>query len=237
MSRILPAFLVVLAACGDLEPVDVHTLEASTVLAECDAQPCEASGALSLSAGAEEGDWELSVGELTASIHSAARSDLSAFSGAEATLVVGEGGLNEGSGPAALEDADGLVWLSQSSAGEDLAAGYVGQGFARYADEVVASGRSSSYDLEYHDVVFATDDGEVTVAAGTPTVLKVGGVSYRAVVVAAYTTEVRPGEPVADCGGLPDLLAYELVRVETEERESPLVRPADKGFAAAGCGG
>lgn len=227
-----------LVACADVEPTEVHTLEDLSVSATgCeDDSGCEAVGAFAIGTGAEDQDWSLTVGEVNVTVHSSGHADLSVLDGLSGTLHAGQWSF-DGNNSAAAVDGQGLVWMAAGSADDPMVTDLLGEGFARLADERVAKGREGDYVLSFHDVVFATDDGDVTVAAGTPTVLTVGGAKFRTVVVAAYDAELAPGAMATDCGGMSDMLSFEMERVEAAEEESPLTRPEGKSIAAGGCGG
>lgn len=231
--------LALLFACSDSREAD--QLEALTVESDACAaseEACEASGALALASGEGDGDWVVTLGDTTTTLHSSARSDLSALDGLEGTLRLGSVTGMSGARAAALVDADGLAWLGAPDHADALVAELLGEGFARYADEEVARSREGGYILHWHDAVFATDDGDVTASVGVPTSIRVGGATYRAVVVAAYTSEVAPMAVVADCGGYGSMLAFELERVQAaDDGEDPVVRPAGKSMAVSGCGG
>lgn len=234
----MTTLLLTLMACGDVEPQDVTTLEdLSAEIAGCDTEAgCASDGTLAIGVGDEDGDWTIAVGEHSVAVHAPGRSDLSGLDGLTGTLHTGEWVWNATS-TVAVEDEQGLAWLLAGTAEDPLVATFLSADFARWDTEVAGKGSEGDYNLAYHDVVFATDDGDVTVASGAPTVLKVGGASYRVVVIASYDAELKPTAMATDCGGMSDMLAFEVERVATEEEEAPLTRPAGKAIAADGCGG
>lgn len=234
----MTTLLLTLMACGDIEPTEVNTLEdLSADVIGCDGDDaCAKDGTLAIGVGDEDGDWTIAVGELSVAVHAPGRSDLSGLDGLQGTLRTGDW-LWNATRTVAVEDDQGAAWVLAGTGDDALVTTLFGEGFARWGDEVTAKGSEGDYNLVYHDVVFATDEGEVSVAPGTPTVVKVGGATWRVVVIAAYETELKPTAMETDCGGMSDMLAFEMERVAAAEEEAPFSRPAGKGIAAAGCGG
>lgn len=229
--------IALLLACSDSREDD--QLESLSVESDACADPyeaCDTPGTLGVAAGGGDGDWVVTVGASTTSLHSSARADLGALDGREGTLRLDAAGDMDGHRAAVIVDEEGLAWIAAPDADDALVGELLGDGFARYADEEVGRSRKDGYILHWQDVVFATDDGDVAASVGVPTAVRVGGATYRAVVVAAYTAETAPLAVVADCGGFGDMLAFELERVEAADEE-PLVRPEGKGMAVSGCGG
>lgn len=223
--------LSLLVACGSPDANTLEPPEAS--LNDCD-EGC--AGVVAVETGAAEGDWNLVAEAFTLHLHLPGRSDLALLDGAEVSVSGGEIDKLGGYGDArsvSLSDASGpLLVLSTTADGGDAV---FGAGFARPGEEDLGRSRVGDYNLTHHPVVFATDEGEVTVGAGEPTTLTVDGVLWRVVVHAAYAAEHRPALAQSYCMGMPDALSYEAVRVESAEAEDLLARPKGERIPEDGC--
>jgi hypothetical protein len=222
-------------ACAPLDnpaPVDVigAQLESLTVTSA----ETEGSGVLASTVDGAE----VSVSAPFAmTIHSPAHTDLTTFNdlNVEVRVLTDDDGYG---GQPALQIADtaGLLWLAEPGLGSGGADELFGEGFATHG-EALGEERRGDYIVTFTRVVFQTDDGEVEATAGAPVALTLGGQSYRATVLTAYTAEQAPGTPEYDCMGKPPLLAYELVRVAEVSDWEPVVRPDTLPAAnVAGCG-
>lgn len=227
-------YFFLLAACGS---PDANTLEAPDVdLAGCaEDDGCTATAAVvSLETGAAEGDWVLSADAWSFDLHLPGHSDLSGLDGQEIAVVVG----GRGYGNAAdltVSDATGPAFVLATDAESGSGWTTFGEGFARRGDEVLAESRSGDYRLTHYAAVFTTDDGEVAVGAGEPREIVVGGVSWRVVVHASYTSERRWSLSTPMCMGRPDALSYEALRVEAGADDSLIVRPDGAEIPESGC--
>lgn len=206
-----------------------NSLEAAELSTADGSETLEVSGTLSVSAGEEEGDWVLSVGEAGWSYHSPSHADLLALDEAEvsATVQVGYSGtpgflLEDDTGPRFVQSHDGgtsafgrTVW----TLGEVIGRGEIDTRIAGETQEV-----------KFTDVVVETDDGEARILPGEPTRLTIDGQAWRVTVGAAYEA-VNPRH--AKCGAS-DMLAIELLRTEADPG-GPLKRPEGKLAPVGGC--
>jgi hypothetical protein len=236
MFLVLLSQLACSPGCGaDMRPDDAPSLlEAFRVSG--DASPGDYDGALAIAAAQDAGDYAISgAGVPGLTVHSPALTDLAAFDGTQATLTVATDDLY-GATALALFDDDGLAWLAEPLDGGLIGAQLLGEDFVRYGSDVgeIVEG---DYTLAVKTMIFAGDESDVEMFPGESASIPVGGALYRATVIAAYTAELLPGAEPTDCGGLADLLSYELVRIDAPEVRAPLQRPADTSPAEAGCGG
>ncbi len=166
-------------------------------------------------------DWALSVdlgdgttGEVD--VHAPGASDLSVFNGVDVATTLGA---VWGSNPRDVEidtvagdEPPAPMFVAQVHA-LGLATDAFGEGFVDYGD-AVGTGTievSGAWGVEYHDVVFQTDDGEVVATAGAPVELTIDGATWRAVVHTAFVV-TDPPEEVMDCGGgASDTLSFEMI--------------------------
>ena len=81
--------------------------------------------------------------------------------------------------------------------------------------------------------IVQTDDGPVELLPGEKDVISVGGNSYEVTVVSAFQVEARP-RALLPCGGIGDMLSFELVRVESGEPDF-VERPEGAAMAHLGC--
>lgn len=237
----LPAFLLGLAACGsDTESSPSTTgvvpeqLEAIEVGLASSENEVVFSGVLAIT-GAER-DFNLEVlqvegGSFSSTVHSPGMSDLSQLEGLSATLTLTPSGLH-GERSVIVTDGDGPVYVADVGHGVD-ADSLFGAGFVSYG-ETLGTATDESYDWEFTPVVFQSDDGPVAVEPGKTGAITVLGASYRVAVIAAYKVTPHP-DAALPCGGISDLLSYELLRVATAAPAVEIVRPADKQLAHLGC--
>lgn len=179
--------------------------------------------------------WVLSQDATTLEVLPAGGSDLSAIDGASASVRME---WDDWTGLVALgiRDAEGVGFAVEPGAGDMIVDELFGRTIARYGAELGVE-RDGDYDLHHAAVIFSTDDGDIEVKPGVPTILVLDGLDYRAVVTTAYTTELAPGAEAMDCGGRMDMLAYELVRMPTPEEEEALIRPDNVSMASvSSCG-
>lgn len=170
-------------------------------------------------------------------VHSPARADLSPWAEQLVTVQARQGSEDwTGSMGIEVSDEAGAIWLAEPGIGSVFAESRFGAAFATYG-EALGEEQRGNYIVTYASVVFQTDEGEVEAAAGKPVTLVLGGLTYRATVITAYTSEEAPGAPQYDCIGKPPLLSYELVRVDAPATWEPVLRPASLEVAdIPGCG-
>ncbi len=189
------------------------------------------TGALAASAGAEEGDWSISVGDQSFELHSPSRADLSAFSG-EVSLTVGEAW--DIAPSVLLEDASGVAYVASHSAEEDGSTAF-GRSVWRFGEPIGHGVIVNEYDEEnevtFLEVEVTDDNGSQIVLPGEPAEITLDGVLYRFTVVAAYQPEQ---ERRAKCGP-PDMLSVEIVRAEQPDL-TPLARPSSARAPMGSCG-
>ena len=194
------------------------------------------STANTLTVAGDGADFTLALGTESWDVHSPAQTSLVDWSGLDVTLSVAAGEEWPDQTEMLLTDDDGPAWLAEPGTTQSYASTAFGDGFATYGSSL-GQVREGDYIVDYQTVIFATDDGDVEASPGTPVTLTIDGVSYKATVITAYTTEQAPGTPEYDCMGMPDMLSYELVRVPQVTDWSQLARSA--AFDAAsipGCG-
>lgn len=237
----LSPLLVVLAGCGEEAtegpqgPTGTipEQLEALVVAAGTSDAEVQHQGALAVSGG--ERDFSLDVaaaaGAEKIDVHTPGSSDLSTLDGRTATVALSPTGLHQ-ERSVVITDDTGPLYIADVGHGVDADALF-GEGFVQWG-EVVGTDSDELYDWEYTSAVFKTDEGEIKVLPGETATLALGGATYRVAVIAAY--QVTPHEGAAlPCGGISDLLSYELLRVEAAPEPVKLTRLADAQLAHLGC--
>ena len=196
-----------------------------------------ATSAGTLSIEGEGADFTASVGSSTWTVHSPAKSSLADWLDEDVTATVGTADSDwESMVGIEVADADGAIWIGEPGHFSVFAEKRFGEGFATYGDDL-GEERRGNYIVDFRAVLFQTDEGEVEAKAGVPVTLNVGGLTYRTTVITAYTTEEAPGAPQYDCMGKPEILSYEMVRVDDAQKWSPLKRDAKLDPAdTLGCG-
>ncbi|MFT3770285.1 MAG: hypothetical protein QM820_33070 [Minicystis sp.] len=196
------------------------------------------SGALSVTGTDRNFTIALDTGSAKTSIavHTPGASPLTKLDGAQVAL---ETTLADVAGSSLfLADTSGPLYLAVFGDGPALAAAEerLGQGFVRRGDEV-ASKSDGTFIWSYRKAVFKTDDGDVTLSPGEVKTVRIGGVTWRAVVSASYQVSTDP-----DASELPgcspeSLLGFELLRLSEAPatEEAPLKRDQHMDAAFAGC--
>lgn len=212
------------------------TLESIDILLDDGFDP-EQSGEVAtgvLAVTGEAPDWTLAVGEVTAGIHSSARSELAGLDGREVTLSIGA---DWSHAAVALHDSDGLVYLAEPTDGSLLTGTFLGDGFIRPGDRTADPFvDADDYEITFTTALVQTDEGERRVSPGEVHTLTLGGALYRFVLVGAYTADEIPGGEYMDCGGRQDMLSFELLRIALPADGGILTRPEGMDYARAGCG-
>lgn len=153
---------------------------------------------------------------LEVAVHTPGSSDLRIFDGGEVQVDVSGSSL-------VVSDDDGVVYVGDDGNRRWDLEDEFGVGFVDFGSTIraVADGAQVT---TYKNVRFQTDEGEVELAPGEIDTVTLGGVDYRVTVIAAY--EVEELLPfVAMCGGTPDTLSYEMLRVEQRAEPTIVRRP------------
>jgi len=243
--RIAPCLSVLLlvAACGgdatpgptgevveQLEAAEVHPVDAQGDAFEGMA----VSGALSVT-GADR-DFTLTVadpsGEQSIDLHLPGKSELLSLDGRDVELELSGAGLHEERAVFVRDEAGPLFIVDDGWHRDDVEA-LMGEGFVTWG-ETVGTTSDDQYDWTYTTALFQTDDGEVALRPGEAQTITVDGVSWRVVAIAAYQVTPHP-DAALPCGGIDDMLSYELMRVEAEAPATTIVRPSDATMAHLGC--
>jgi hypothetical protein len=162
--------------------------------------------------------------ETELAVHTPGMSDLSVVDGADVTVEIIGGSL-------VIGDEAGLVYVADDGGGrwrleEDLGAGFVDYG------ATISEKLDGSDIYTYTTAVFQGDDGEVEIHPGDSDTVVIDGTTWDVTVIAAY--QIRPADPLmgmAACGGTPDILSYEMVRVEQPRDPRTIIRPSDLPMA------
>ncbi|MFO0611395.1 MAG: hypothetical protein U0414_02320 [Polyangiaceae bacterium] len=240
----LAAAAAVTAGCNGpfVEGTIPEQLEALSV----EAGSAQTSGAIGASgvlhvASSGERAFSLEVGEgataVMLEVHSPGNSPLQLLDQEQVTVAATEPG--EGGRSLVVSDAEGPLYVAALGDTYGLAnvAKVVGKKpFARFGEEVAREG-DGTFIWSYTKGVFATDEGDVALLPGEVRVIRVDGVSWRAVLNVAYEVSTDPTAPALP-GCSPDsMLGYELQRV-AEPKDIVLdrvVRVSDRGAAFVGC--
>ena len=239
--------LLVVTACSGADPSPevqgptgeaVEQLEAAEMhLADATSDPFQAvsaSGASTVT-GAER-DFSLTVadasGDVTIALHVPGMSDLTSFDGRAVDVELTGAGLHEERAVFVSDDAGPLFIVDDGWHQSEVEA-LMGQGFASWG-ETVGERTDEQYDWTYTKGVFQTDDGEVALLPGEAQTIQIDGVSWRVVVIAAYQVNPHP-DAALPCGGISDLLSYELLRLDTPAPAAVITRPDNALMAHLGC--
>ena len=162
--------------------------------------------------------------ETELAVHTPAMSDLSVVDGVDVTVEIVGNSL-------VIGDEDGLAYAADDGSirwrlEDDLGAGFVDYG-ATISETV-----DGSDIYTYTTAVFQGDDGEVEIHPGDSATVVIDGTTWDVTVIAAY--QIRPVDPLmgmAMCGGTPDILSYEMVRVEEPKEPRTIIRPSELPMA------
>ena len=193
------------------------------------------TGELSVTAGAEEGDWELMIDDQPITYHSPSHVDLSLLAG-ETVTAMETGSWGAGSNFSLWQEDAMLFAIS-----------VMGDGSREFGEQrwtygellghgVVPHRDGGEISVDFYSATIHGDDGNVTALPGEPVTVVIDGVTWRLTVVASYQLPDEGFEllPRDSCGPSP-MLVVELVRDEEEPGE-PLVRPANLRSPTGGCG-
>ena len=163
--------------------------------------------------------------ETELAVHTPAMSDLSVVHGAQVTVEVIGNSL-------VIGDEDGLLYAADGGGSRWRLEDDLGEGFVDYGSTLREELDSGDI-YTYTTAVFQGDDGPVEIQPGDSDTVVIDGTSWDVTVIAAY--QIRPADPlmaVAACGGTPDILSYEMIRVEQPREPRTLVRPEGLPMAA-----
>lgn len=220
-------------ACDAASPMDDNSLE-SHELSGLDWDDAPA-GALEVTAGAEEGDWSLTLGETSFEYHSPSHADLSILAGRTLTAsVTDEWG---GAPPFQLREGEQVVFsMDPFDDGTQL----FGETRWEFGEKLGKGDIINEYDeptaVIFRAVTVHADDGDVTVSPGEPVSVVLDGATWQLTVLASYEIDEQGGLFGADAKcGPNDLLSVELML--TEEAPGEALRRPDGAIAAmASCG-
>jgi hypothetical protein len=174
---------------------------------------------------------------LDLSVHSSTGCDLTSLDGLAVDAKVSSETLS-GLRNVVLSDQAGVAYAAQGVSTPDLATSpefvdAFGQGFATWGS-TVGTDSDSQYDWTYTSARFTTDDGDIEILPGNVRTVKIAGATYRVGTIAAYRVERHPGANVP-CGGISDLLSFEVLRVREAVEPAAMTRLANATMAHNGC--
>jgi hypothetical protein len=229
--------LVLLAACDTgVIPDQLEAFSAVPDGLEDDYKGATVEG--TLAATGSLADFDLAVAPtdgspvVTVTVHSPGHSMLADLDGISVRTVLSDMGL-DGERSLFLFDEHGPLYIGNVGFSETDVAALFGTGFAAFG-ETVGTHRDKQYDWTYTTGVFQTDDGPVSLLPGEADTFLIGGDTWRMVVIAAYQVDPRPNAALP-CGGISDLLSYEMLRVTTAPEPETIVPTAGDDFAYIGC--
>lgn len=210
-----------LVACTTPETGDTTRLESLRATDGTAASEDGATYAGLTAVTGEDRDWTLSIDDgagttTKVDVHAPGASDLSVLDGVDLETSLGYAW---GSNPrdvvvttVAGDEPAAPRFLAQVRR-VGLVSNLLGEDFADFG-EAVGTGTiqaEGAWGVEYHDVVFQTDDGEVVAKAGEPVELTIDGATWRTVVHTAFVVTEEP-DVTKDCGGgASDTLSFEMV--------------------------
>ena len=146
-------------------------------------------------------------------VHSPGRSDLSALDGlTDVRMSVARAPLSDELSLSIVDSADELVYLIEPVEAGALTVEQFGQGLVGEGDDL-GSAVVDGFDLSFTSALIRTDAGDVALLPGEPQEVVIEGVTYRAVLLAAYTSSYTLGA-APECTGASARAAFELLRVE-----------------------
>jgi hypothetical protein len=228
--------LAALAGCaGGPTGEAPEQLEAVAVQTTMDELQTDLPGTLAVSGSGRDFKLEVGSGDslVAIDVHSPGLSNLAKLDGRDAIVRLAQAGIHT-ERSLSIVDNSGPLYVANVGHGVDKdVEAWFGSGFARWGE---ASARLSdeTYEWEYTSAVFKTDEGEVSVFPASTATLKLNGATYRVAVIAAYKVTPHP-DAALPCGGISDLLSYELLRVEEAEEPEKLGRHPELQFAHLGC--
>lgn len=248
----LPLTALTLAACerpdgslqDQLEALTVEATDATGAPLAFDDAALGFSGTLSVAG--PPGDPRLRLaradGDLDIALHLPGASDLAWLDGAAVTVALPPDVEYERwtADPLVISDDAGPAFVAQLVGhAPDAADPLFGAGFIRY-------GAEHGYDEQgtrgfyTRSAVLATDDGPLEVLPGEVHGVRIDGIDWRFVLIAAYEVDGSSGEwdAAAKCIGPPDAMSFEMVRVAPPQGDETLiVRPDGEAPAVGpGCG-
>jgi hypothetical protein len=222
-----------LAGCGGDEtgPTGdtVEQLEAIEVAGEAAYEAVEYQGQVKITG--QERDFQLEIGSTKLTVHSPGMSRLNAIDGRDVTARLEPKGLHE-ERSASISDADGLLYVANVGHGFDADAVF-GEGFATWG-KTIGENSDDLYEWDYTEAKFKTDKGDVSVKPGNTAILELDGALWRVAVIAAYRVTPHP-DAALPCGGISDLLSYEMLRIQEKEEPAQIARPSTAKLAHLGC--
>ena len=230
------ALPLTLAACVEQSAPSMpdNSLEAHS-LSGLDSSDAPA-GALAVVAGADEGDWTLTLGETTFDYHSPSHADLSALAGRTLTASVSEQ-WDSAAPPFQLREGEQVVFAVEPA---DDGTGLFGETRWEYGEILGGGDVVNEYDestlVIFRAVTVHTDDGDLTVLPGEPASVVLDGATWRLTVLASYEIDPDnwPDGEMPGCGPS-DMLSVELMLTD-EDAGEPLVRPTGRVAAMQSCG-
>ena len=157
--------------------------------------------------------------EVVVEVVSPGRADLSAFAGTEVRVALARDVATGAVSVSLLERSGQVLYLLEPIAPGALTDATFGPGLVWPANDL-GPARGVAWEAELQSAWIRTEGGDVELFPGQPQRVWIDGATYRAVLIAAYDLT-----SVADGCSLPTArLSYELVRVEGDVDETPLVR-------------
>lgn len=246
-SAFCVAAMSLLVGCGDSGPSEGGPSVSGEIPEQLEAlgiTPGSGSAGASSLGGAltVEGsgrDYTLSIDAagttMSFDVHTPGASPLAGLAGDAMEIETTEGGFG---GPSLfVSDSAGPRYIAVFGDGQAISAAeeHLGEGFVRPGDEVGWE-TDGTFVWSYRKAVFRTDDGDVALDPGQVETLRMGGASWRAVVIASYQVDTNPDADALPACSPESLLSFELLRVsEPPAAEAPLRRLADAIVAYAGC--
>lgn len=222
-----------LSACSSgASGTPVEELEAIQITAEMTTSELTIEGALSVTG--KDRDFSLGVAgsASTVGLHTPGANDLSKLQGKTAKVTVRSSDII-GSRVALVTDDSGVLYASLGNDdGEDNTT--FGKGFARLG-ETLATEEGETFIVEQTTAVFTSDDGDVKVKPGESGALTINGARYRVAVIAAYRVSVNPDADAVPGCMTPDMLSYEILRVEEAPKPEKLTRLSGGASPREGC--
>jgi hypothetical protein len=202
--------------CGKTEPDSAYesaNLEQAEIVFGEDFEEERYDLTGTISAEGSGRDWTISVGPKSLTLHSSGASDLAVIG----SLPEGRASLARDAFTEELSlellDAEGnLHYLLEAVEPGALTFENFGSGFVAQANDLGVA-HEGNFEVTFTSAWMRTDTGDVELLPGEPQEVTIDGAPWRAVLLAAFSTELKLDGAVL-CDGADSRLAFELLRLD-----------------------
>jgi hypothetical protein len=229
---------VAAAACDKTEPDSAYesaNLELAEVVSSEQFEEARIDLTGDISAEGADRDWTVSVGPRSFTLHSSGASDLSvigALPGGRASLA--RDSFTEELSVELLDAEGNLHYLLEAVEPGPLTFENFGSGFVAAASDLGVA-QQGNFEVTFVSAWMRTDTGDVELLPGEPQEVTIDGASWRAVLLAGFTTELKIDGAVL-CDGADSRLAFELLRLDAPGADlAALTREEGRDLPVGSC--